>query len=720
MYSSDRQFVTRAVNHDAALQRDQNGVPRVTAGDREDLNYGIGWAQTWDRQVQMVLVRAIAQGRASEKFSGDDELIEIDRYMRWLNLGRGLDRELDRLTPEAARDLAAYSRGVNAVLTRRRPLEFRLVRHRPEEWTPADCLLTLKAMGYIGLAQAQGDAEKFILQLVRAGLDETRLKSLFPSLTDKVDYDLLGKIKGVTPLAPPALFSGKLPTLKASNNWVVAGSRTASGAALLASDPHMEVNRLPALWYEMVFEIEDRRTMGITMPGLPLMVFGRTRDVAWGGTYGFMDMIDFFVEDCRGGEYRDGDEWLPLETRIEVIRPKKKPPLEIKICETARGVLENAPEEPGLYLVMAFTGRNGAGAEAFNLLLDPDRYTTADQAMDAFKHLSMPTMNWVFADSQGNIGYQMCGRMPQRPDGVSGLLPAPGWDSSQTWQGFVSPDLLPRAYNPEEGFFATANDDLNRHGQVAPINLPMSWYRAERIRALLRENDSVDPGLVRQMHGDLYSLEAERLMPLYRPLLPDTENGRLLAEWDLTYQPESLGAMLFESVYFQSLRLAFGRHGFGEDLFDHLWNETGIFVDYHLNFDDVLLDENSPWFAEQSREALLTRAVELGLAAAARPYGKTRKYDLNNIFFSGRLPAFLGFDVKGRTLPGNRATISQGQIYRNAGRDTTFAPSFRMIAEMDRPGLWTNIAGGPAGGRFSRWYKSGLDDWAAGRYKKLD
>jgi penicillin amidase len=177
--------------------------------------------------------------------------------------------------------------------------------------------------------------------------------------------------------------------------------------------------------------------------------------------------------------------------------------------------------------------------------------------------------------------------------------------------------------------------------------------------------------------------------------------------------------MLFEAIYAETIVVVFGKNGLGEDLIRHLFAETGIFNDYYGNFDDVLLDENSPWFKNVDRETQLREALERGLAGPGQPYGQTRKYDLTNIFFGGRLPAFFGFDVKNRMLPGNRATIPQGQIFKNAGRVTTFSPSFRMIVEIEKDEMQTNIAGGPSGKRFSKWYKSDFENWEAGRYKTL-
>ena len=724
MYATTKRFETQAIHKRVIIQRNKDGIPTVSASNREDLCFGIGYAHAADRVVQLMLVRAIAQGRASEKFVGSDELIEIDKFMRWLHLERDMDAEEEKILPEAKGQMKAYCDGINTALSeKRRPLEFLMVGYRPENWEFKDSLITAKVMGYIGLAQAQGDMEKFLIQMIQHGIDQDRIKELFPYITEDIDHDLIKEIQSAIEMVPGQLWQGIMPNLRASNNWVVSGRKTKSGHPILASDPHMEVNRLPALWYEMIWRVGDEVTMGITMPGLPVMVFGRTNYLAWAGTYGFMDLIDYFIEEYRDEKFLYGDQWLPFDKRTETIRPKKKEPITLTFYENHHGVLEGQPERPGKYLSMAFAGRSGVGADIFNAMMGINSIHTVKEAQERFRNIAVPAFNWVFVDrdgNNGNIGYQMNGRMPKRREGVSGLLPIPGWESDNDWQGFEDPAQLPRCYNPESGFFATANNDLNEFGDIPPINLPMAPYRFQRITERLEQEDAIDIAVIKDMHFDLYSKQAERLMPLILPLLPDTQSGKILKEWDLIYQKDSKGAMLFESVYHNIIKTVFGKYGMGEKVIEHLFDQTAIFTDFYGNFDDVLVNESSSWFKEVDRTTQLKEAISRGLNVQVKPYGETRKFDMMNIFLGGKLPGFLGFDVKNMTLPGNRATIPQGQIYTNAGRTTTFSPSFRMIVEIEKEGIWTNIAGGPSGNRFSRWYKSDLENWERGQYKKLE
>jgi penicillin amidase len=283
----------------------------------------------------------------------------------------------------------------------------------------------------------------------------------------------------------------------------------------------------------------------------------------------------------------------------------------------------------------------------------------------------------------------------------------------------VSPDKLPSVYNPPDGIVVTANEDLNHLGQAAVINLPMGTYRSDRIKQLLKQGRALDVAYMQQMHYDLYSLQAERLMAIIGPLLPDTPNGKLLKAWDLRYEADSKGAMLFESVYRALVYTVFGDNALGPDIIDYVFKETGLFNDYYANLDNIVFKESSAWFGESSREALFATAVAEGLNVEARPYGATRQVVMAHLLFGGQLPRWAGFDHGPIPLPGSRATIPQGQIFKSAGRVTTFCPSYRLIADMATLELHTNLAGGPSDRRFSRWYKTDIENWLTGTYKVL-
>jgi penicillin amidase len=317
--------------------------------------------------------------------------------------------------------------------------------------------------------------------------------------------------------------------------------------------------------------------------------------------------------------------------------------------------------------------------------------------------------------------------MPLRRDGVSGLVPLPGWDPANDWQGFASPEDLPRMMNPPQGFIATANQDLNEWGKLQPINLPMASYRAERIASVLSRASDLNVEAMIKLQFDLHSTQAERFMSLFRPFLPEFENKHvercaLLASWDLKYHNDSFGASLFEEAYRALIEEVFGAENtdaLGEAVVEHVMQHTPLFADFFGNFDRVLLSEKSAWFGNRTRDEIYRNALERALQQPPKPYGETHQIIMRHLLFGGKLPRWLGFDHGPIPLLGGRATVHQGQIYRVAGRETTFAPSLRLVTNLSGDELHTTLAGGPSDRRFSKWYANEIDDWLNGRYKVL-
>lgn len=703
------------------LSRRPDGIPEIRAASLPDLARGLGWVHANDRQLHTLLTRILLQGRAAELLKGEQGLIAIDRYMKTMNFLPDPERVLAALEPAALAQLEAYAEGYNACLRENGTVyELRMMGYRAEPWSVRDSLLLGKVFGFLGLAESQAGMEKLLVQMVREGVSEPRLKELFPYLTEPLDRDLLRQVTLAPALVPEAVsWLGRLPRFNASNNWAVAGRLTASGKPILCGDPHLEVNRLPAIWQEIVMRLPDQDLLGVSLPGVPGLVLGRTRKIAWSATYSFMDMLDYRIERCRDGKYWRRDGWHPFRVREETILVRKGRPIPLKVYQNPHGILEGEPMEEGHRLVLGWSGHRDCGAGVFNGLLGLPHAGTVREAMAMFRKIDAASFNFVIVDTEGAIGYQMSGRLFERPQGVSGLLPLPGWETEYDPLGFVAPERLPSLYNPPEGFIVTANQDLNAWGQAKPINLPMGAYRADRIRQILGAGKDMDRAFMKRMHFDLHSLQAERLLEILRPLLPDTPNGRLLRDWDCRYESDSVGATLFESVYRALLLTVFGDHGLGREVMRYLLTETPLLNDYYANFDAILMKEDSAWFEGHSREEIFRKAVVEGLSETAVPYGKTRRVMLTHLLFGGKLPSFLGFDRGPVHLPGGRATIPQGQIFRSAGRVTTFSPSYRFIADMATGEIETTLAGGPSDRRFSPWYANDLENWVRGIYKVL-
>ncbi len=708
---------------EVVIERDAHGVPHIRAEWDTDLYRGLGYCHAVDRGLQLWVVRALARGQGCQLLADTDEMLEVDRFFRRLGFNRGLTEEIEKVPPSHRRLLTAYIDGINqAVDDHGLPWELKPLPYTHEVWTREDTVLISRVIAYVNLAQSQGEMERLLVELVQAGVSRDLLEPLFPGAIDDLDPWLLKKVTLGERVVPDAVrWLGAVPSAVASNNWVIAGARTGSGKPMLANDPHLEVNRLPAVWYEAVLELGDRWCVGSTMPGLPGPLIGRTNDLAWGATYAFMDATDSWVEECQDGCYRRAEGgrkvWKPFRERRELIRRAKHDDVEVVYYENLHGVLDGDPNVPGHYLATRWASAESTGGASLAASLSMFHAREVQQGMKLLSHIET-AWNWVLADTSGHIGYQMSGRMPLRNPGRGGLAPLPGWDPSNDWRGFVPPDRLPWSLDPDEGFLVTANNDLNRYGRSRPINLPMGPYRADRIADVLATSDDWTVDEVRRLQMDLHSRQAELFMAVLRPLLPDNAGGKELRDWDLRYDAESHGATRFEAFYRALLRAVFGAR-FGEEVMAWLLDECAIVADFYWSFDRALLDPDSGWYGPEGRAATWSKVAAGVCEAPAARWGAQRSFTMKHVLLGGKLPKIAGFDHGPVTLVGGRATVHQGQLYRSGGRETSFAPSYRMVTDMAEDVAHTALAGGPSDRRFSPLYRKGIADWVQGRLKTV-
>jgi len=700
-----------------AITRDEYGVPHIRARDLEGAYWGMGYCHALDRPIQMCLTRLIGQGRLSECLDPSAESMEMDLFFRRMNWSAGTAGEIEKLRPDTALLFSAYCDGVNARFNRARPWEFRLLRYKPEPWTIDDTILLTRTTGYVSLAQSQAEIEQLFIELVQAGVTDEQLESLFPGRLHPFDPAILEQIVLGSARQVPEVVKWGLSDRRmiSSNNWAVSPSRSATGSAMMANDPHLEINRLPSIWVEQVVELPNDTVITANMPGLPAMLVGRNDHVSIGATYSFLDSVDSWMEDCRDGKYRRGDEWFTFTERHETIRVKGSEPVEHVFFENGHGVLDGDPNRAGTYLATRWASAEG-GAQSLNATVDLLSVKSVAEAMSIVKRMEI-SFNWVMADTEGHIGFQMSGLMPIRNPDATGFTPMPGWDPDFDWAGWVSEDDLPKSFDPPEGYIVTANNDLNHLGDADPINMSMGDFRARQISQLI-ESGPCDEAHFKEIFGNVHSIQALEMLAILRPLLGEAENDRQLAGWDCNYSLNSRGAVVFEAFYKNLIEEMFASEEIGSNVIRYLIASSGTFVDFYAVFDEILRAEASPWLSGRTRDGVWKSA----LANTQPPegvWGDHNKVTLTNLLFGGRLPRFLGFDVGPIPLPGGRATPHQGQVYSADGRVTSFAPSLRVIADMGKPGVRSVLVGGPSDRRFSRWYKSDVQRWRRGGLKSL-
>lgn len=714
-------------NKEITITRNQDGSSLIKAPSQLGLAYAQGILHANDRCMQMILVRTISQGRLSELLQDNSETFAIDKFMREASIYHEAKNEIKNIQGDDLTFSQAYCDGVNDVIKKHLPSEFKLVGFRPSPWKIEDTLATIKIMSYIGLAQTQQDIEKLIIQMIVNDLPLEKVKRLFTPHLDAVDEKLISTLKKThikDTLVPKEIkFLGALPKIVASNNWVVAGELTKSGGAIQCNDPHLECNRLPAIWYEMNAIVADKNYFGITMPGLPGLIMGRNNHISFGFTYGFMDMIDYFIEDIKSEKARTEESFSKLQVRKEIIKRKKHHDEELFIRETDNGIIEYDSSKEiipdGLYLSRAWSNHKDGSANSLSAIREILECTNAKDFQKTAAKVTI-SCNWLVADTENNIAYQQSGRMPIRAH--SGLHPVYGYKKEWRWQGIYEEHFLASIYNPEAKFIVTANNDMNQKGRPLSINMPMGSYRKDRIEELIKGAQDLDCDTMKSIQTDLFSTQARKYMDLIKEKIKDYSQLRDLSSWDLRYNKESLGATKFEAFYHHFLEEVFTHNFFSRESFQYLKNETNLLVDYYGNFDNIVFTNDPLWFSDKTRESFIDVALqktqnELN-ERQARSWGQERSTFMTNIFFDGKLPKFLGFDYGPISLEGNRATIVQGALYRAHGRLSSFCPSWRYISDMKSGLTYSILAGGVSDRRFSGWYTNDVEKWLNFEYKE--
>lgn len=723
---------TKAARYDFTALRDENGVPHITAATWEEALYAWGYLHALDRPTQMHFARAVASGHAAERIANKPELLEMDIFLRRAGLYRDLESECRRLPEETLGQLNHYCQGVNDGLTvSGRSLPMWVTGFHPRPWEPESVMLIGKLLSFAGLSIGEQENERLMLELIQLGIDDERLRELFHPYLDGIDFAPLREIRIAKRLSDDALeLLADLPRVAGSNAWAVGPHRSKTARPLLASDPHLEVNRLPAIWYEVALRWGDGEyAIGATLPGCPIMAVGRTRHLAWGVTYMHADTSDFFIEDCRpGGEagwqYRRGDRWFDFHRREELIRRKGATPITLHVYENDQGTLTSTPDDSngGKYLSVAWVGEQPGGGMSLRAWLNVIAASSTADAMKVVESCPHPTLVWILADREGHIGMQASGWLPKRGGGNSGIVPMPAWDLNNHWEGRVRTDLLPREFDPPIGFVASANEELYRRDGPPLHAHGQPDYRKRRIVERLTELPQATVEDMQALQYDVLSMQARDLLPVLLALVDDDSPlKQMLSAWDCRYTQSSTEATLFQHFYRHVILEIFGNEeGIGWRRMFYLSTRVGFSMMVLSAVDRTLRKVTSAWWRGRDKRELVSRAAAAALREPVEPWSQFNSFHFVNRFFgSGRAGRWLGFRSKPVAMPGCHATPFQGHLLTTATRESTFAPSYHFVTDLGIDEAWTNLPGGPSESRFSQWYKSDIRRWITGKYKRL-
>ncbi|HEX6739797.1 MAG TPA: penicillin acylase family protein, partial [Vicinamibacteria bacterium] len=535
----------------AMVRRDAQGVPHVEAASAADAFRIQGYVLAQDRLWQMDLLRRRARGELAEAFG--EVALRIDREARTLGLGRVAEASVETLPAETRAFVEAYTDGVNAFIAEgSRPLEFRLLNYAPRPWRPADSLAVGKLLAYDLANGWDSEAEQALYDGLPGELKAVLFPDTFPD-----DHVIFG---ADAPAAAAARATGE-ETARGSNNWVVAGSRTATGLPLVANDPHLQLG-VPSIWAAVHLRAPGLDVAGVALPGVPGVLIGRTARVAWGCTNVHDDSADLYVvtpDPARPDHYQgpQGPEpFRVIEERIrvrdgtfstsshEVVHP---------VRFTRQGPIIQIDKRPYALRWTALEPRDEASA--FLRLNRAQRLEDLHQALALFPG---PSQNFVYGDADGHVAWVSAGLLPIRRAG-DGSRPYPASSPDGDWLGYVPYAELPAVVDPPEGVIVTANNRLVGssyryrvgRGGIGP------WRAAALREALLaRQGWTAD---------EMSRVQAERLSIPHRDLAralleaaarhpgdADWEDAvRELRGWDGRLEPESRAAALVATTFRQ-------------------------------------------------------------------------------------------------------------------------------------------------------------------------
>lgn len=725
--------------------RDRWGVPHIFAESPRDLFFAQGYVTAQDRLWQMEVNRRVATGELAEVLGR--QALDVDRLVRRLGLLRVARSEASMLDGHTRAALESYCAGVNAFLVSGAalPVEFLLLRFRPRPWTPEECLAFGRFMAFA--LSPNWDSEllraRSIARLGReaaADLEPGTWQAAANALPRDVDFKVVDRLLDTFPPGLPAVAPASSSGV-ASNSWVVHGRRTTTGRPILANDPHLPP-RLPALWYEVHLRGGGYDVMGASLPGTPGVLIGHNERIAWGVTAAMLDVQDFFLEcfspDGERYLYRDSWERPQRVTERIVVRGMDQPVLEEVLLTRHGPVMTPVVMEGGEYYALALRSAVLEEAPVANSLLRINRAGSWEEFRAALESWVTPPLNFVYADVDGHVGYQMAGWVPVRGGG-KGLVPAPGWDGGYDWMGFIPFQRLPSALDPSTGFVATANhrivEDASAH------LLTGEWvddYRHRRICQVISARERLSVEDMKALQNDVYSLAASELLEALGELHPadplEAAALQWLLAWDRRLDVESVGACIYHELRRCLARRLYLpqagdllRHLMGDGL-DRLLAPTGS---YHYRLTSAMLARlrrlrsRADGGPGSHREEVLEEAFRDAVAGLRRRLGddisRWRWGRVHTVTFRHALSVrrSLGrfFDQGPFPVGGDADTVCQMKGVPGPWQSAALVPSYRTILDLaDWDRSLSVLPPGQSGHRASPHFADQISLWLDGRY----
>jgi penicillin amidase len=761
------EIVLDEIGADVKVYRDDKGIPTIIAENEDDLFFAQGYEMARDRLWQMHFMRAAGKGELANLIG--DDYIEIDRYLRTLSMNYAADVIYDTYNSSHKNMLENFVAGINKYieLHENPPLEFLALQAKPTPWVAKDVLII---QGVMSQDLSLGALNREIMRedLARSiGVKMTQ--DIFPiEYQPAADY-FLSLNYTASSLQTPALLSStpvegidRMHELLGeilysfdvgSNNWVVSGDLTLNGNPLVVNDPHLGLST-PGIWWQVQLVCPTYHVQGFSLPGVPGIIIGHNDKVAWGVTNTGTDALDvfYFKTNDQDQYYYDG-QWLEFEIDTQQIPLKNDTTHEFEIKRTVYGPVMDHPffnidtDDTHVYVMRWTLFEQHERNKLMRAVYDINRAESVDEVHEALRYWSVPGQNIVFADVQGNIGYQYTGLTPIRSNNTYGVVPHNGSDGISGWDGFIDYEDHYYVKNPAKGYFYTANEQIDPTDNFYITDLYAIGYRGERIDEFL-SNETIYPLTTQDMadlQEDTVNLYARDILTPFLDLFNNTvfdgdyaeeleEAVDYLNNWDLRMERSSVGATLFATfrIFLEEYTVRDELDAVNDTIFPRVAS-----LSKHL-IKDIANDKNNVWF-----DNITTTVVETGDDIALKALDSSVTYltvllgrsmrsweweEVHIAEFSHGIGSVLGFlNTGNKPSDGSSHTVMAGgssPAWSEDGPqyDQGWGPSLRFIADVEDN--WEDVKGilvpGASGHLLSKHYDDSIEDWIENDYWEWD
>ena len=730
-----------------SVYMDENLVPHVFAENDEDLYFVQGYLHAQFRLFQMDLQTKAAEGRASE--IAGKKAIRYDRYQRRLGMRYAAEKALVQMEkdPVAKAMFDSYTNGINAYIGSLKesniPLEYKLLNLKPEKWSNLRTALLLKMMANMLTGETEKDLPYTNSKSV---FSDAEMKILYPQVPDSlqpiVPAGTAFDAPGIVPVAPagadsiylnnpmdvPNRVTSESDISNGSNNWVVAGSKTKSGAPILCNDPHLELT-LPSIWYEMQLSTPTHNVYGVSLPGSPFVIIGFNDSVAWGVTNAQRDVKDYYSIQFRDNsrkEYWFDGKWLTTDWRVEKISVKDSATVYDSVAYTIFGpvVYDNRfstdqSHDRNIALRWVAHDPSDDGMALYYL----NRAHNYDEYVNAIKYFECPGQNFVFASKTGDIAIWQQGKFPARWN-RQGLYVMPGTDSSYMWQGFIPQAENPHSKNPERGFLESGNQ--RPADSTYPYFIPGSYItpRAISITQHLYEMNSITPADMMKLQNNYYNVQAAYMYPLMMKytqtdkLLPDAKKYfDMVKGWNFDALPSSKAQTVYKN-WFDTLQVMIWKDELSRVKPAPAWPWDQTLIEALLRDSAFSYIDNINTPAKETLFDVMTDALNKASVKLADAEAKNK---LEWASFKEPGVYHLLDKSKKDLLPLDRPGLKVGGDGNIINAVTqSHGPSWRMIVQLTgTTEAYGVYPGGQDGNPGSKYYDNFIDNWVEGKYHPL-